>query len=100
MNIGLDFDNTYTRDPEAWNDFIDRFQQSGHNVYVVTMRHKQEGREVEEALAKRVDGIFFTGRKGKQKFMFDRGISIDVWIDDMPIWVTQDAAPDPVWDKK
>lgn len=64
------------------------------------MRHKQEGKEVEEALTKRVDGIFFTGRKGKQKFMFDRGISIDVWIDDMPIFVVQDAASDPVWDKK
>lgn len=91
MNISLDYDNTYTRDPECWNKVIDTFQQSGHNVYVVTMRNKEESKPVTEALASRVQGIFFTNRKAKAKFMFDRGISIDVWLDDMPYFVENDA---------
>ncbi len=63
-------------------------------VYLVTMRYDvpYEADEVREALRDKVDGFFFTGRKAKQKFMFDQGISIDVWIDDMPFFVLNDAA--------
>ncbi len=92
MNLSLDYDNTYTRDPEMWNEFINLAQSKGHNVYVVTMRSSTEGREVTEALSNKVDGIFFTNRKSKSKFMFDRGISIDVWIDDIPFFCDNDAS--------
>lgn len=92
MNIGLDFDNTYTRDPACWNDIIDRFIQSEHNVYVVTMRTPEEGREVRELLQNRVQGIFFTSRKAKQPYMFERGISVDVWVDDCPYFVNNPAS--------
>ncbi len=95
MNLSLDYDNTYTRDPKTWNDVIDLFQAAGHNVYVVTMRTKEEGKPVIEALANRVEGIFFTARKAKQNFMFDRGISIDVWLDDTPYFVNNDARLPP-----
>lgn len=91
MKIGLDYDNTYTRDPKCWNDVIDTFQAAGHNVYVVTMRTSAEGKPVTEALAGRVEGIFFTARKAKAKFMFDRGIDISVWVDDIPFFVDNDA---------
>jgi hypothetical protein len=92
MNIALDYDQTYTRDPKTWNEVIDTFQAGGHNVYVVTMRNSEgESKPVKEALANRVEGIFFTNRKAKQTFMFDRGISIDVWIDDTPYFVNNDA---------
>ena len=92
MNISLDYDNTYTCDPKAWNDVIDVLQAAGHSIYVVTMRSKAEGKPVTEALASRVEGIFFTDRKAKKTFMFDRGIRIDVWIDDMPFFVENNAA--------
>jgi hypothetical protein len=91
VNIGLDYDNTYTRDPECWNQIIDTFEQSGHNVYVVTMRTPEEGQPVREALSSRVEGIFFTSRKAKKPYMFERGIDISVWIDDCPFFVENDA---------
>ena len=68
------------------------FQAAGHNVYIVTMRSKAEGKPVIEALANKVDGIFFTDRKAKAPFMFDRGIDISVWIDDIPFFVNNDAS--------
>lgn len=92
MNVGLDYDNTYTRDPECWNDVINVFQARGHNVYVVTMRTPEEGRPVREALQNRVEGIFFTSRKAKKPFMFERRISIDVWVDDTPYFIENDAS--------
>jgi hypothetical protein len=93
MNISLDYDQTYTRAPAIWDNFITLLKQGGHNVYVVTMRYDKpiEADEVKDALASKVDGIYFTGRKAKSKFMFERGISIDVWVDDMPFFVDNDA---------
>jgi hypothetical protein len=92
VNISLDWDHCYTRDPQAWNDFIDVMQQHGHNIYVVTMRHENAGRLVKEALANKVEGIFFTNCQAKKDFMVERGIHIDVWIDDQPYFILHNAS--------
>lgn len=92
MNVALDWDDTYTRDPQMWNDIIGIMQHAGHTVYCVTMRAAAEGRAVKEALESRVDGIFFTARRAKRDFMNSRGINIDVWIDDSPAFVLMNAA--------
>lgn len=53
------------------------------------MRYDKPGEadEVKTALEGKVDGIYFTNRNQKRTFMFDRGIRIDVWIDDMPDFI-------------
>jgi hypothetical protein len=92
MIIALDYDNTYTRDIWAWNGFIRTFRNMGHKIYCVTMRKEEnEGVEVKLALEGRVDGIFFTNRRAKEKFMYEQKIAIDVWIDDCPFFVLNDA---------
>jgi hypothetical protein len=90
MNIGLDYDDTYTRDPATWDKMIELFQLAGHKVYIVTWRfgrddaYGNEGDIVVHDLSEKADGIYFTGRQAKQKYMFSKGIRIDVWIDDNP----------------
>ncbi len=93
MNLSLDYDGTYTRDPIIWDAAIKVLRQAGHKVYVVTMRYdnEREGTPVRLALALHADAIYFTGRKAKQKFMHDHGIRIDVWIDDQPGFIFMDA---------
>jgi hypothetical protein len=94
MNISLDYDETYTRDPIAWDEMIKLFRSRGHTVYVVTMRHgfpSDEAYGPSVALREKVDAIFYTGRKAKKPYMEDQGLWIDVWIDDMPIFVFKDA---------
>lgn len=92
MIIALDYDDTYTRDPELWDKFILDATNCGHTVFCVTMRYYEEGRDVIIALSDKVEDIFFTGRKAKQKFMFDLGYNVQVWIDDNPGFVIYDAA--------
>lgn len=89
MNISLDYDDTYTRDPTGWNTVVNLFKARGHKVYVVTMRYDipSESTEVINALQGIVDGIYFTGRQQKRNHMFAQGIRIDVWIDDMPDYI-------------
>jgi hypothetical protein len=91
MNLSLDFDNTYTRDPAFWDAFISLAKRSGHRVYCVTMRSSAEGEEVRRYLAHQVESILFTNRRNKQEFCFEHRISIDVWIDDMPYFILNNA---------
>lgn len=90
MNIGLDYDETYTRDPATWDKVIETFQLAGHRVYIVTWRFRNDPIYGDESpivvhdLSEKVDGMYFTGRQAKQKFMYSKGIHIDVWMDDNP----------------
>ena len=90
MNIALDYDETYTRDPLFWDGFCRNAKTHGHTVYCVTMRYREESGGM-ESIASVVHSVFFTGRKAKQKYMYDKGIRIDVWIDDSPHFIVMDA---------
>jgi len=91
MNISLDYDNTYTRDPVMWDAIVDMMKRYGHTVYVVTMRYPSEGAEVEKYLADKVERIIYTSRKGKMDYVQQQLLSIDIWIDDMPWFIVNDA---------
>lgn len=91
MNIAVDFDDTYTRDPKMWDTVIQTMLNAGHRVYCVTMRHKTESEEVVNTIG-RLCPVFYTGRVAKRGFMFARGVRIDVWIDDRPDFILMDAA--------
>jgi hypothetical protein len=99
MNFALDFDNTFTADEPLWCKFIAHAETSGHKVYIVTCRRDTEENRLElfgvETLPEQPSSIiarsglpmwryFFTGLSGKAWFMQNRGIKIDVWIDDEP----------------
>lgn len=94
MNLSLDYDDTYTRDPAAWDEFLENFRSRvGHKVYLVTSRNtlNLDGiNQVTRALKGKVDGIFFTSGEAKQTYMFRHGIRIDVWIDDSPAFIVTD----------
>lgn len=91
MNISLDYDNTYTRDPVMWDTIIGIIKRHGHSVYVVTMRYPSEGAEVEQYLAHQVERIIYTSRKNKMDYVQQQMVSIDIWIDDMPWFILNDA---------
>ena len=88
MNISVDFDETYTRDPILWDEFIKRAQERGHTVYCITARPptKENKTEVYEALAGLIgkDNCLFTDCMAKAKYAYEKGVHIDVWIDDLP----------------
>jgi hypothetical protein len=91
MKIGLDFDNTYTRDPEAWNTFIRYFTGRGHTVYCTTYRLQSQSDEVYETIGEVIGrkNCYFTAYTAKHPYMVAQGIIIDVWIDDMPQLIYQ-----------
>ena len=80
MNIAIDYDGTWDRDPQLWQGFASRARLS-HKVYIVTLRTPAQG--VGEA-GKFVDDIVFCSLKPKRETCRANGIKIDIWIDDMP----------------
>lgn len=85
MNIALDYDGTYTADPNLWQVFIAKALHNGHKVYVVTFRFPQD--PIDQELPKLVDGVYYTSQEQKSAYMEKQGIHIDVWIDDMPFFI-------------
>lgn len=94
MHVAIDFDDTYTRDPHAWDEFISMMRTRGHKVYCVTWRSNTASNlaEVGCRLNDKVDAIFFTGQQAKSDYMYSIGIRIDVWIDDMPMAIDTHGA--------
>lgn len=93
MLIALDYDGTYTADTELWDQFILNARMRGHKVYCVTMRYADtESVDVELNLNSKVDKIIYTNRKAKKvAFRMQCGHNPDIWIDDMPEWLFEDA---------
>lgn len=92
MLIALDYDGTYTADPDLWLAFIADARARGHQVMVVTMRDEYECQQVHRQLLGKVDRIIFTNRKAKRPHMEFLGHQVQIWIDDAPHWVNQDAS--------
>jgi len=95
MNIALDYDGTYTMDPDLWLPWVYGAITRGHTVYLVTMRYPSECMNLEPKLIATGLHIYPTSRRAKRPFMEHSGVKIDVWIDDNPRAVEEDA--DAIW---
>lgn len=84
MNIALDFDDTYTRDPNFWDAFIDLAINCGHDVRIVTFR-KSTMRD--SVLDNMMIPVIYTEYTQKRKFTNSIGWIVDVWIDDSPEFI-------------
>lgn len=86
LKIALDYDGTYSADPRLWDLFIENAQQLGHIVIIVTMRYPDE-----DIWHDMPCEIFYTSRQAKKRFMENMGHTFDIWIDDNPRWIHENA---------
>ena len=75
--VALDYDGTYTAMPAVWDRFIEAAQNAGHRVVCVTMRHPTEPVNVPCE-------VIYTSRQAKLLFTQRLGLTVNIWIDDMP----------------
>lgn len=84
--IAMDFDDTFTADPELWSKFIQDGKSRGHRFYCVTARRDTE--ENVDIINHWFDKwecqmpIVFANLCSKVDTMEKRGIKVDIWIDD------------------
>ena len=88
--ICLDYDGSYNVFPELFDMIIKEFAKKGHKVILATMRYPQE----EDSGLKELSGkikIYYTGRRAKLTYLKNIGIEPDLWIDDRPDFILNDA---------
>lgn len=78
LRIALDFDGTFTTNPGMWLKVIKTFQDANVDVICITSRFPNVP----------VTGIpvpvYYACGQQKADFAHERGLEVDVWIDDMP----------------
>ena len=82
MKIALDYDKTYTLDPEFWEDFADLLDNYGHECRIVTARH-----QVKDNIDHKVpmyEVIYCDGVAKKFICHHVADWNPDIWIDDKP----------------
>lgn len=83
MLIALDYDGTYTADPEMWELVIKLLQLRGHEVVAVTGRLESE--PIYCSCMK-----YYTSYKAKRDWCKRNGLHVDIWIDDSPDHIVRD----------
>jgi hypothetical protein len=87
MIIALDYDDTYTEDPEGWDAVVNLLESRGHEFICVTMRYESEPIEIGVDCV-----IYYTGRRAKITWLKENGVPPpDIWIDDCPHFLFTDS---------
>lgn len=83
MLISLDYDDTFSADPDFWRKFIESAKAHGHAVICITSRFEsfENRRELESATGLKV---IFCEHNYKRETAEKLGHRVDVWIDDCP----------------
>ena len=66
MIIGLDYDDTWTRDPDGWFTAMMALKMRGHTIYGITMRYPREASGMDSRYDQVCEQILFTGRRQKK----------------------------------
>lgn len=77
--FGIDYDDTYTEDPELFDSFIAVAKSRGHLCVMVTARPPTNPVEHKVGIE-----VFYASAQPKAKFMQEAGLSPSIWIEDMP----------------
>lgn len=80
MNIAIDYDHTYTRDPTLWVNLAKEANKAGHLVIMVTGRRPDDPVTVCPIFST----VLYTSGELKREYVERYGFKIDVWVDDEP----------------
>lgn len=79
MKIALDYDDTYTKDVDFWNEFLRLSREYGHEVRIVTARHN-----VKDKIFVPAEIIYCDGVAKRFVCHHHAEYDVDIWIDDKP----------------
>lgn len=90
ITLSVDFDATYTADPETTSAAMDLFLEAGHEVIVVTGRGDHHRPTAEKVIGERFDGrvpvirVYHMDVGDKYEAALKHGYNPDIWWDDQP----------------
>jgi hydroxymethylpyrimidine pyrophosphatase-like HAD family hydrolase len=94
MRIALDYDDTYTNAPELFDDFISMALDKGHDIRIVTARHFELDKIVDEF---DIPIIYCNGVAKAWWCHHYESFDPDVWVDDKPKAVYENSSASKEW---
>lgn len=83
--VAIDYDGTFTADPQCWTAVIHCLRAAGHRVICVSARTEADGSRAELTRALPAGVPILLSEFGqKRQFARSRGWSVDIWIEDHP----------------
>jgi hypothetical protein len=97
VRIALDYDKTWTLDPETWRWVVGAFQRAGHEVRIVTIRDERHDRTAPLTALEQHLPVIYTRGVAKRFFMmhFVPDFPVDIWIDDKPETILHNSETTP-----
>lgn len=94
MKIALDYDLTYSLDPDFWQWFARGADNFGHEIRIVTIRDDRFDRTQAMIDVERYFKVVYTRGVAKKWYMshFGDGFIPDVWVDDRPETILSNSA--------
>lgn len=91
MRIALDWDQTWTRDPEFWARFVRDAKARKHDIRIVTMRGSDQIGDIlyEQQELDAVIPVITTNMVQKRPHCEAIGWMPDIWIDDSPEFIVR-----------
>lgn len=84
--IGLDYDDTFTTNPDAWYGAMMTLKRAGFRIVGATFRYPQEA-IVDARFHRLCDTVVYCSRHSKMDVTKAAGELVDIWIDDMPQFI-------------
>jgi HK97 family phage portal protein len=99
LTISIDFDRTFSADPQLWGEFARKSVAEGNTVVMISRRPEEDRQVVTDTLGEYADAfsqvLLVGGDTLKAEAAQAAGIDVDVWVDDSPQTITDEPAPAP-----
>jgi hypothetical protein len=95
MKIALDYDKTYTADPDLWDNFLRVAKRLGHEVRIVTIRDERYDRTAPLIELEQYTPVVYTRGVAKKWFCTREGWAPDIYIDDAPETILYNSETTP-----
>ncbi len=99
LTLSIDFDRTFSADPQLWGEFARTAVADGNTVVMVSRREDtpEDRQTVTDTLGDYADAfsqVLLVGDRLKDEAAKEAGIEVDVWVDDSPQFIRSEPAPE------
>lgn len=89
--VAFDFDETISDNEIAWMQVMMLLEEQGYHCIVVTWRTPTTYPEDLKFLVDRGWKVYYTSGQAKELYMAKQGIKVDIWVDDNPYAILNNA---------
>jgi hypothetical protein len=85
IGVCIDYDGTFTTNPAVWTTIIELMRANGADVFCITMRFPNM------PISGFPGVVHYAAGQPKQEFARERGLKVDIWVDDTPAGILPSA---------